>query len=98
MNLQRATVSNKVSLSRAIAVTAGVAVASSLFALPAAAAEPANQACVGESVSLHAGPGYGQGVVSFVRYPDWPGLGDGLQALQAGLVPDDLLPNTCNDS
>jgi hypothetical protein len=38
-------------------------------------------------------------VVGFAQDPNLPppGLGDGIQALQAGQVPDDLVPNTCND-
>ena len=28
--------------------------------------------------------------------PGHPGLGDGIQNLQAGLVPDSTVPNTCN--
>ena len=98
MNRTRATINKKQRLSRAIAATAGAAIASSLFALPAAAAEPANQACIGESFSALAGPGFGQGVVEFAQQPGKPGLGDGIQALQAGVVPDFVVPNTCNDS
>ena len=26
-----------------------------------------------------------------------PGLGDGVQLVQAGVVPDDVVPNTCNN-
>ena len=43
-------------------------------------------------------PGFGQGVVSFAQVFDGrPGLGDGIQLLQAGLVPDQGVLNTCND-
>jgi hypothetical protein len=70
----------------------------------AGAAEPANQACLGESLSALASnqpaPGaFGAGVVGFAQDPNLPppGLGDGIQALQAGLVPDELVLNTCND-
>ena len=97
MHHSRTRINKKLTLSRAIAATAGVAIASSLFALPAAAAEPANQACIGESFSALAGPGFGEGVVSFAQQPGKPGLGDGIQALQAGLVPDFVVPNTCNN-
>jgi hypothetical protein len=98
MNRRRATINKKPTLSRAIAAIAGVAIASSLFALPAAAAKPANQACIGTSFSALAGPRFGQGVVSFAQQPGPPGLGDGIQALQAGSVSDLVVPNTCNDS
>jgi hypothetical protein len=69
----------------------------------AGAAEPANQACVGESLSGLASnqevPGdFGAGVVGFAQQEDGsPGLGDGIQLLQAGLVPDEAVPNSCND-
>jgi hypothetical protein len=69
----------------------------------AGAAEPANQACIGESLSALAttqpAPGaFGQGVRGFAQDPMTPpGLGDGIQALQAGVVPDAVVPNTCND-
>jgi hypothetical protein len=69
----------------------------------AGASKPANQACVGESLSALASdqpfPGaFGAAVVGFAQAPDErPGLGDGIQAFQAGEVPDDIVPNTCND-
>jgi hypothetical protein len=62
----------------------------------ASAAEPSPPSCVGESFSALAGQGFGQGVRSFAQAPDKPGLGDGIQALQAGVVPDEVVPNTCN--
>jgi hypothetical protein len=70
---------------------------------PAGAGEPRTQACVGESFSALASnqpaPGaFGQGVRSFAQDPaPPPGLGAGIQALQAGMVPDALVLNTCND-
>ena len=70
---------------------------------PAGAGEPRNQACLGESLSALASnqpaPGaFGQGVRSFAQDPaPPPGLGAGIQALQAGMVPDAVVPNTCND-
>ena len=73
-------------------------------AAPASAAKPANQACVGESLSVLAKPpqpspgSFGAAVVSFAQDPSGrPGLGDAIQAGQAGDVPDTVLPNTCND-
>jgi len=74
-----------------------------LFAAPANAAQPVVQACVGTTFSQAAAalPGgqLGQIVVGFAQDPNSPpGLGDGIQALQAGQVPDDAAVNTCNDS
>ena len=87
------------------AVTAGTIVAGSLVigAGAAGAATPASQGCVGSTVSglaavAHAnGIPYGQLVVGFAQDPfSRPGLGDGVQLLQAGQVPDAVVPNTCN--
>ena len=73
-------------------------------AAPASAAQPANQACIGESLSVLAKPpqpspgSFGAAVVSFAQDPSGShGLGDTAQAGAAGLIPDDVLPNTCND-
>jgi hypothetical protein len=84
-------------------VAAGVVVGGIGLMTPAASAgEPAVTGCYGESISLLASnqpvPGaFGQAVVSFAQAPDaQPGLGEGVQALQAGLVPDEVVPNTCN--
>jgi hypothetical protein len=74
-----------------------------LLSAPAGAATPAVQGCVGSTVSPLAqnqpAPGaFGRGVEFFARDPfSRPGLGDAIQALQAGVVPDLLVPNTCND-
>jgi len=70
-----------------------------LLAGPASASTPVVQACVGSTFSTLAhGPGpLGQGVKSFAQDPNGkPGLGDGIQALQAGAVTQDVVPNTCN--
>jgi hypothetical protein len=71
---------------------------------PASAATPANQACVGESLSVLAKPpqpspgSFGAAVVGFAQAPNGrPGLGDTAQAGAAGQIPDEVLPNTCND-
>lgn len=75
-----------------------------LMPFAASAGPPAVHACVGESLSALASdqpfPGsFGQAVRSFAQEPGTahPGLGDGIQLLQAGLVLDEVVPNTCND-
>ena len=72
---------------------------------PASAATPANQACVGVSLSALAKPpqpspgSFGAAVVGFAQDPlTAPGLGDAIQVAQAGGIPDDVVPNTCNDT
>ena len=62
----------------------------------AMAAKPNNQGCFGTDVSATAtalGVGWGQLVSSNTE----GGFGDGVQAHQAGLIPDEVVPNTCND-
>ena len=69
---------------------------------PVGAATPAIQGCYGDSISSLASnqpaPGaFGAAVVGFAQDPNSrPGVGDGVQLLQAGGVPDDVVPNTCN--
>ena len=70
-----------------------------VLAGPASASTPVVHACVGSTFStLAQGPGpLGQGVKSFAQDPNSPsGLGDGIQALQAGAVTQDVVANTCN--
>jgi hypothetical protein len=66
----------------------------------ASAGQPANQACVGESLSALASnqedPGtFGQVTRGFAQLPGPHGAN--IQAFQAGVVDDDIVPNTCND-
>ena len=66
----------------------------------AGAATPANQACVGESLSAlsttQPSPGaFGQATRDFAQQPG--PHGQNIQAFQAGVVGDDVVPNTCND-
>ena len=86
----------KVAVGAAIAATSVICLAGT-----AQAGRPATQGCVGSTLSSLASdqsfPGqFGAGVRSFAQSPGKPGLGDGIQALQAGVVPDGTLPNTCN--
>jgi hypothetical protein len=65
----------------------------------AGAGPPANDACVGESLSALATdqpfPGaFGQATTDFAQLPG--PHGQNIQAFQAGDVPDDVVPNTCN--
>jgi hypothetical protein len=88
-----------------VAVAAGLAAGITLASgTSAGAGEPANRAriggqllCPGDHPTV---PGRVRGRGQRVR-PDPslppPGLGEGIQALQAGVVPDDVVPNTCND-
>jgi hypothetical protein len=84
-------------LSLALVGTAGAALAA-----PAGAATPARQACLGRSFSEAATdqpfPGaLGHLIASFAQETqNRPGLGDGIQAVQAGLVPDEVVANACN--
>jgi len=91
-------------LTRAVVIT-GVAVFGTAVAMaaPAGAAQPAVQACVGSTFSGAAASvrgviPLGQLVKGFAQDPTTahPGLGDGIQLLQAGQVPDEVVVNTCN--
>jgi hypothetical protein len=70
----------------------------------AGAAEPEIQGCYGDSISAlanHSAGAFGAGTVGFAQQEPndvapLPGLGDGVQLLQAGEVPDVVVPNTCN--
>jgi hypothetical protein len=78
-----------------------VCVGLSLPAATAFAATPAVHACVGRSVAWAAtgGPGFGQFIDGVAHDPTSGsrlGVGDDVQALQAGLVPDSGFTNTCN--
>ena len=69
-------------------------------ATPAAAAQPNNQACLGIGVSTDAragGADFGAFVAGVARFSPIQGVGDEVQALLAGDVPDTELPNVCND-
>lgn len=84
-----------------ILLASGVAMAacSLIGALPAHAATPATQACVGRSVSAFSSTYTRSGWAyrDFAQDPySRPGLGDAVQQLQAGAVPDDAFPNVCN--
>jgi hypothetical protein len=63
----------------------------------ALAGQPNNQACLGHDASGYAqgGSAFG-GFVSSVATGS-QGIGDAIQAHLAGLVPDSVLPNSCND-
>ena len=62
-----------------------------------AAAMPNNQACLGHDIS-----GYAQGGDEFGGFlaglaQGTMGVGNEFQAHLAGLVPDEVIPNSCND-
>jgi opacity protein-like surface antigen len=66
-------------------------------AASASAAQPANQACLGHDFS-----GYAQGGSAFGGFiqtlaTNTQGVGGEIQAHLAGLVPDTVIPNSCND-
>jgi hypothetical protein len=76
-------------------VTAGVMALA--LAGPAAAGQPNNQACLGHDVSGYAAAGSGFGAFVAGIASTTQGIGSEVQAHLAGQVPDEALPNTCND-
>lgn len=88
----------------AAAVVAGALLGGVGFVDAAGAAKPANQACIGDLFGGFARenggpvPGAGEVVRDFaVNQPFGLTFGEGIQALQAGEVPDEVQPNSCND-
>jgi hypothetical protein len=84
-----------------IVVGCFVAAAGMLIGTGAASAgQPAVQGCVGASVSANARAlqPYGRNFVSTITpRNDFGSLGDAVQIVQAGGLPDELYANTCND-
>ena len=68
-----------------------------LGASPAFAAQPANQACLGHDVAGYAQGGSGFGAFVSGIASGTQGIGAEIQAHLAGDIPDEVLPNTCND-
>jgi len=84
-----------ISTFKIVAATIGFGVVG--FAGPASAAKPVVQGCVGQTFSQAGAHPLGQLIKQFAQSPDGqPGLGDGIQTLQAGQLPDEVAPNTCN--
>lgn len=78
---------------------AATAVALVGLASPAAAAKPRIPNCFGEDVSGLAvayGSGFAQFIVSMTSSGE-PGVADGVHAHQAGLIPDSVVQNACNN-
>ena len=61
------------------------------------AAMPNHQACIGKDISGYAQDGAGFGSFFSTLASNTQGIGDEVQAHQAGLVPDSVIPNSCND-
>ncbi len=82
-------------------IAIGVAATGILLAsaVPAFAAQPNNQACFGEDASsaTQISTGFVGGLFSSIARNATPGAGVEVQAHLAGLVPDEVFPNTCND-
>jgi hypothetical protein len=70
----------------------------SLTGSVALAGQPNNQACLGHDVAGRASQdGSALGAFFSGVAMSTQGLGDEVQAHQAGLIPDSVLPNSCND-
>ena len=90
--------------SRRIGAAIGVVVLAMWTAVgTASAATPAVRGCVGSTFSQNVqadvskGTPPGSDIKVFAQNPvGRPGLGDGIQLLQAGVVPQSIVPNTCN--
>jgi hypothetical protein len=78
----------------AAAVIGGTALIGS--AVPAIAAQPANQGCLGHDFAGYAKAGIVGASVSELASTT-PGIGAEIQLHLGGQVPDTTIPNTCND-
>ena len=61
------------------------------------AAKPANQACLGQDIRVYAEAGSSFGTFISGMAVGTQGVGDEIEAHQAGDIPDEVIPNTCND-
>lgn len=68
-----------------------------IFSNQALAAQPNHQACFGKDISGYATGGLGVGGFFSGLAQATNGIGNEIQAHQAGLVPDSIIPNSCND-
>ena len=88
--------SSRPNLRRSIVVGLGAAAIAATFATPAAGAQPNHQACLGEDIRS-----YAQGGSQFGGFVAGMAVGDGVAteilAHLAGEVPDEVIPNSCND-
>ena len=82
---------------RRIAASLGAVTVAVLLVSPAAAAQPNHQACLGEDIRDYADGGAGFGVFVSGMATSTDGVGVEIQAHLAGAIPDDTLPNSCND-
>ena len=82
---------------RSIAAGLGAATVAVVLATPAGAAQPNHQACLGEDIRVYAKGGamFGGFVSGMATTGD--GTGTEIQAHLAGQIPDQVLPNSCND-
>lgn len=79
----------------AVGAATAALVAAVVGAPPATAGQPNHQACLGHDIRTYAEMGVGFG--AFVSGVSDGGVGTEIQAHLAGLVPDEQLPNSCND-
>ena len=92
-------------LSKALVVAGATVMSVGLLGGTAGAAEPAQQACIGQTwsgMATGSPTGFVGDAMIFIAqvggpFNTQPGAGDAMQRFQAGIIPDDLLPNTCND-
>ena len=85
-----------------VIATSILALGMATLALPALAAMPHNQACLGKDFSGYAKAfkPFGQKLITFAPGGTpiiQGGLGEEVQNHLAGLVPDVVLPNSCNN-
>ena len=82
---------------RRVAAGLGAATVAVVLATPAVAAQPNHQACLGEDIRSYAEGGSAFGSFVSGMAATGGGIGTEIQAHLAGQIPDEVLPNSCND-
>ena len=82
---------------RRVAAGLGAVTVAVVLAMPAVAAQPKNQACLGEDIRSYAQGGAAFGGFVSGMATTGGGIGTEIQAHLAGQIPDEILPNSCND-
>lgn len=82
---------------RSVAAAVGAATVAVVLATPAPAAQPNHQACLGEDIRIYVEGGSRFGGLVSGMAATGDGIGSEIQAHLAGRIPDDVMPNSCND-
>jgi hypothetical protein len=83
-------------MTKRIGFLSGITLALAL-ASPVVAGQPANHACLGQTIKSAAAARADFGAFVAAGARDTRGVGDEVQSILAGQIPDEAFPNACND-